>query len=413
VIQTGPAPGSIGDLRPDCLAGEVVVVTGAGQGIGYEAARALLGLGASVIIAELDGEAGARAAQRLASQGYADRLAAVPTDVSDEDSVARLARAAEVQFGRVDAVVNNATVAVVGRPVWETPVEAWDRSYEVNVRGPILLARAFLPGMVARGHGTFVCVSSTGGPYLAAYESAKAAQVTVAASLDAELADTGVVAFTIGPGLVPTATATAAIERLAPLLGTDVESFWQANAGAVLSVEDAGRGFAAAVAMAGRYAGQEISSGQALVDAGVTTPPATVQIASAEVLAGRAEALAACRAVATTLAEQAAGWNERSFFERQWMIREFKRRAGMPVERWLETLAVLERAIGDGTIGSMPAVPLALLSAFYHHLGELARGYVKDPAARAAQLRAVAGWEADVARLAELIGASVATSSPA
>jgi hypothetical protein len=87
------------------------------------------------------------------------------------------------------------------------------------------------------------------------------------------------------------------------------------------------------------------------------------------------------------------------------MQREFKQRAGMPVERWLEQLDrfidKLEDGDLDGTVAGCP--PLTKLAGFYSHLGELARGYVKDPAERDEQLAIISGWEDEVQRLAALI----------
>jgi NAD(P)-dependent dehydrogenase (short-subunit alcohol dehydrogenase family) len=254
------------------VADEVAVVTGGGGGIGYEAARSLLWLGAKVVIAEIDPALGVSARDSLAREWPDGAVVFEPTDVGDDSHVQSLVRAVEARFGRIDVVLNNATCALVGMAVVETPIAAWDRSYSVNLRGPALLARACLPAMIARHHGVFVCVSSTGGPFLASYETLKAAQLALANSLDAELAGTGVLAFTIGPGLVPTGTALVAIEQLAPKLGLTVDEFWVMNRGAVLSVEAAGAGFAAAIAQAERYAGQEISSSQALIDAGIELP---------------------------------------------------------------------------------------------------------------------------------------------
>lgn len=363
---------SRGRLRAGALAGEVVVVTGAGGGIGLEAARALRWLGADVVIAEVDVAARAHAETELPGVLF------VATDVADERSVDAMVAAAKARFGKIDVVVNNATYAPFGLSVAEAPIAAWDRSYAVNLRGPALLARECLPEMVARRHGVFVCVSSTGGPFLAPYETLKAAQVALGNALDAELDGTGVVAFTIGPGLVPTKTASEAIERLAPRLGMTVEQFWAANSGAVLSVEAAGAGFAAAVAQAERYAGQEISSAQALIDAGIELDAPAPAVAAAD-----AAGLARVRA---TLAAQLEGWKSRSFFERQWMLREFKQRAGVPVERMLEDL---QR-------GTVKRSSLEKLSAFYGHMGELAAGYVKEPAEREEQARIVAGWKSEV-----------------
>ena len=181
--------------------------------------------------------ASAEAVARLRAEQPGATVLGVPTDVADDRAVGRLVAAVETELGPVDIVLNNATIAPVGQPVAETPIDDWDRSYAVNLRGPVLLARACLPSMVARGRGVFVCVSSTGGPYMGAYETLKAAQVALGSTLDAELSGTGVVAFTIGPGLVKTATAVAAIERLAPRLGLSVDELYAMNRAAVVTVE--------------------------------------------------------------------------------------------------------------------------------------------------------------------------------
>ncbi len=394
-----------GRLTQEALAGEVIIVTGGGKGIAIEAARSLLWLGATVVIAEIEERSGSAAEAKLADVWGSSRVVFVQTDVGSEASVRRLVASIIERFGRVDVVLNNAAYAPVGIAVAETPIEEWDRSYAANLRGPVLLARTCVPTMIARRHGVFVCVSSTGGPYLGAYESLKAAQLAVANTLDAELEGTGVVAFTIGPGLVPTATAKAAIELLAPKLGTTVDEFWAANAGAVLSVEAAGAGFAAAIALADRYGGQEISSSQALIDAGIELP--SFQGNPPEATVGEVDLTAiadACRKVKTTLVEQAAGWKSRSFFERQWMLRDFKQRVGIPVERCVE---MLEQDIQHLSAGE-PAFPAASravvvrLEEFYANMAKLAAGYVKDPAERSKQVGIVEAWRVEVETLIRL-----------
>jgi NAD(P)-dependent dehydrogenase (short-subunit alcohol dehydrogenase family) len=331
-----------GTLSRDSLAGWVAIVTGAGGGLGFETARALRWLGASVTIAEIDARAGSSAVERLEEELGDPAVLFVETDVGDELSVGRMVEATRARFGSVDIVINNATVAPAGLAVAETPIASWDRSYAVNLRGPVLLTQACLPSMLAAGRGVLVSVSSTGGPYLGAYETLKAAQLTLAETLDAELSGTGVIAFTIGPGLVATATAAAAIKLVAPRLGLSLAEFYSMNRGALVSVEAAGAGFAAAVASAERYAGQEISSTQALIDAGIAVDEAAAPVgvatgptvrAPAALLRARHEAIALCAAVTDTLICQVASWQARSFFERQWMVRDFRKRAGMPVER--------------------------------------------------------------------------------
>jgi NAD(P)-dependent dehydrogenase (short-subunit alcohol dehydrogenase family) len=395
-----------GKLDRAALAGDVVIVTGAGGGIGFEAARSLLYLGARVVIAEVDATSGRNAEAQLAAESASDRVMFVPTDVSDEQGVRHLCEATLERFGKIDAVLNNATYAPAGTAVTETPIEIWDRSYAVNLRGPALLARAVLPAMIARKRGAFVCVSSTGGPFLAPYETLKAAQLALANSLDSELDGTGVIAFTIGPGLVPTRTATDAIEVLAPRLGMTVEKFWSDNRGAVLLVEAAGAGFAAAIVLAERYAGQEISSSQALIDAGIDVGVEQETSGPRRIEGDVKSALELCRRVEQTLTDQSKGWKERSFFERQWMLRDFKQRVGMPVERCLETLALMHHNLSDGHPMIVDRNLLEKLGNFYVHLGELAQGYVKNPQQREEQLKLVGAWKADVENLSCQIAGS-------
>ncbi len=393
-----------GVLGRKTLAGRVAVVTGAGGGIGYEASRALLWLGAQVVVAEIDKRNGKGAVARLANEWGKRSAMFVETDVGDERSVERLAKQVMREYGRVDVVINNATVAPLGA-VTDTPIGAWDLSYRVNLRGPVLLARAFLPAMVARGWGVFACVSSVGMAYMGAYESIKAAQVHLANTLDAELADSGVVALTIAPGFVPTETALASIPRLAEMMGIGMDEMQRMIQGATISVEAAGVGFAAAVALAERYRGQEISSLQALHDAGIDL--STKSGAAGAVLTPEQvqAALELCRRVRTTLAEQAEGWKERTIFERQWMIRNFRNHAGMPVEAWVETLERLEGALETGDPLALAAVdvPLPSLAHYYEELYQAARGYANEPQQREEQLRVVQGWRDEVVRLQELL----------
>jgi NAD(P)-dependent dehydrogenase (short-subunit alcohol dehydrogenase family) len=389
-------------LKPNALRGETVIVTGAGGGIGYEAARALLWLGANVVIAEIDQQNGRKAEVTLESEFGKDRVLFVCTDVGDEASVKNLYNLSVVAFGKVDAVINNATIAVLGE-VKDLPIEGWDRSYHVNLRGPVLMAKAFLPDMIKRNHGVFVCVSSTGTAFLGGYETFKAAQVHLANTLDAELEGTNVIAYTIGPGLVPTKTASKAVAQLAPQMGMSVEQFFEMNKAAVLSVEEAGAGFAVSVVFAEKFRGQEISSIQALKAAdinfgSVKTAPETAQINDQN----RTQAQVLCESVHATLKEQSEDWKHRSLFERQWVIRDFRKTAGMPVEEWLETLRQLEENLQRGLV-SPPPLPLAKLAGYYDHLAELAKGYEKDPAKLEENLRHVYRWRDEVNELTKII----------
>ena len=383
-------------LSPDALRGETVIVTGAGGGIGYEAARALLWLGANMVIAEINELNGTKAAQALSGEFDGERVLFVPTDVGEEASVQNLYHESTRRFGKVDAVINNATIAVLGM-VKDVPIEKWDASYRVNLRGPVLMARAFLSDMLERKHGVFVCVSSTGTAFLGGYETFKAAQVHLANTLDAELEGTGVIAFTIGPGLVPTETASNAVAEIAPLMGMSLEEFYTMNKSAMLSVEEAGAGFAASIVFAEKFRGQEISSMQAL-------KAADIQYGAVEEIMGvaiskehREQVRGLCVRVLKTLQEQSDGWKKRSLFERQWVLRDFKKTAGMPVEEWLEALASLERELQGST--PITHLPLNKLAGYYNHLAELAKGYEKNPTKLEENMRYVYGWMDEVEQL--------------
>jgi len=369
----------------------------AGGGIGYEAARALLWLGANVVIAEINAQNGRQAEVTLEKEFGKDRVLFVATDVGDEESVKNLYNLAILAFGKVDAVINNATIAVLGEVV-DVPIEEWDRSYRVNLRGPVLMAKYFIPDMLTRNHGVFACVSSTGTAFLGGYETFKAAQVHLANTLDAELEGTNVFAYTIGPGLVPTETASKAVGQLAPQMGMSVDQFFEMNKGAVLSVEEAGAGFAASVVFAQKFRGQEVSSMQALKAADINFGSAEADKVSAELSSEkRKQAQALCEAVLVTLKEQSDGWKSRSLFERQWVIRDFKKTAGMPVEEWLSSLERLnENLRGDGAILSLP---LDKLAGYYEHLAELAKGYEKDRAKLDENLKHVYRWRDEVKEL--------------
>jgi NAD(P)-dependent dehydrogenase (short-subunit alcohol dehydrogenase family) len=388
-------------LRPNRLHGETVIVTGAGGGIGYETARALLWLGANVIIAELNGSSGAQAAQKLNEEFSCERAFFIQTDVGDETSVENLYIESLRRFGKVDAVINNATIAVLGT-VKELPIEKWDASYRVNLRGPVLMARTFLPDMIQRRHGVFVCVSSTGTAFLGGYETFKVAQVHLANTLDAELEGTGVIAFTIGPGLVPTNTALRAVGRLAPLMGMTVDEFFELNKNAVLTPEEAGAGFAASIVFAEQFKGMEISSLQALKAADIRFGAGEQGSESVSLRFDQSdEAVRQCERVRTTLKEQSDGWKQRSIFERQWVIRDFKKTAGMSVEEWLSALEQFESGLKCGQVSA--ALPLQKLADYYTHLAELAKGYEKDTAKLQANLQHVYSWRDDVLALIQML----------
>ncbi|HSK38671.1 MAG TPA: SDR family oxidoreductase [Arenibaculum sp.] len=142
------------------MAARVVVVTGAGRGIGFAIAEHLLAEGRAVVLAESDEPAGRAAQARLAAHGYPDgRCRFIQTDVADEGSVAAMAHAASDAFGRVDGLVNNAGI-MVRRPVTDLGFDEWRRVLDVNLSGAFLCAK-HLVAALRRTEGAIVNIAST------------------------------------------------------------------------------------------------------------------------------------------------------------------------------------------------------------------------------------------------------------
>ena len=382
-----PMLASRSSLRQDSLKGDVAVVTGAGRGIGFEASRALLWLGANVVVAEVDGASCLKSTAELQREFGEERATGVRADIGREEDVANVARISGEKFGHVDIVLNNATALTVGA-VADTGIDYWDKGYRVNVRGPVLLAKAFLLGMVSRKHGVFVCVSSSGAaPFMGPYEVFKTAQVELANTLAAELEGTGVYAFTIGPGIVRTPGFLDGGSKVAAMMGMTADQLLEMNKGVQLTVEEAGVGFAASIALAKRYNGTETSSVQVLREIGIDSTKK--EAAGNAKLAVPAELI---KKVVKTYAEQSRGWKERNLFQRQWVYRDFKKQTGTSVDEMAAELAVIAGPRGKGALARNPMEVLGKLGSYYKHQADLLRGFEKDPKKLEDGLKAIQSW---------------------
>jgi len=401
---------SKGNLTQDSLKGEVALVTGAGRGIGFEAARALVWLGANVVIAEIDEKNGKAAEENINKEFGAGKALFVKTDIGSEKDIDKLAEAALKKFGKVDIVLNNATVFPMGA-VKDTPVESWDFSYRVNLRGPVVLARKFLPAMIDRKHGVFVCVSSSGAaPFMGAYEVFKTAQVELSNTISAEVEGTGVYAFTIGPGIAKTPGFVEGGGKVASLMGMSLEELFELNKAAQISPEAAGAGFAIAVVLAKKYHGQETSSIQILREAGIplTSEEETeikpqepeqkqqTQAAKPTENKGTPELY---QAVLKTYLEQSEGWKKRNLFERQWLSRDFKKTTGMSIDEMQTTLKALGNILKANTSTAEFIEPLNLLAGYYMHQQEQLRGFEKNAQKLEENLKIIDGWVKDAKAL--------------
>lgn len=180
------------------LAGKTAVVTGGASGIGAGIARRFIADGARVVIADRDAEAGERLAAELGPAALA-----VATDVADRESVAALAAAVATHLGALDILVNNAGVGHVPQLLEDLDESDFERLLAVNVRSVYLTARAFVPGMKARGRGAILNIASTGGvsprPRLAWYNASKGWVIAATRAMAIELAPAGVRVNAINP----------------------------------------------------------------------------------------------------------------------------------------------------------------------------------------------------------------------
>lgn len=385
---------SKGRLNKEQLHNQVVLVTGGGGGIGFEACRSLLWLGATVVIAEIDHKKGKVSELKLQQEFGEDKVHYYHTDIRSERSVKRLYHKVIQKLGKVDVIINNATIAYTGA-AHKVGLCNWDNSYKVNLRGPVLLTSIFLPDMLKRNSGTIVFVPSSGAaPYLGAYEVFKTAQVELCNTLAAELESSGVHVFSIGPGLVKTETADAAIQKIAGLYGKTVEEFYKMSENVILSVEEAGAGFAAALTLAEQYNGLEVSSMQALIDCGISIGERQENQLFAFSPDALQKLMDIFKVIKTTLEEQVSGWSARPIFEKQWVLRDFKKTTGKTPEYFTENNKLFYEKLQSNTVSQvdLEKVSLSLLHSYYSHQLELVKGYEKDPIKLNESIAIIKSW---------------------
>jgi NAD(P)-dependent dehydrogenase (short-subunit alcohol dehydrogenase family) len=200
---------------PESLEGEVALVTGAGRGIGRAIAERYAVEGASVVVMSRTTSEVADTVQTITNFG--GRALASPGDVTVGADVSRAVATAEQHFGPVSVLVSNAGITGPYAPIWDADPEEWWRTQEVHVHGAFLCTRAVYAGMVNRGGGRIIVISSRaaerGGANLSGYQIAKAGQLRFVESLAAEGAQAGIRAFALHPGTVDTAFADAPLRR--------------------------------------------------------------------------------------------------------------------------------------------------------------------------------------------------------
>jgi NADP-dependent 3-hydroxy acid dehydrogenase YdfG len=188
-------------VQNDPLAGNVVLVTGAGRGLGKELALAFAQAGANIVAsARTDGEIAATAEE---IEALGRRALTIVADVTQEDQVRTMVDQALYEFGQVDILINNAGMAVYG-PFVEQKAADWRAMIETNLMGTLHCTHAMLPSMLARGEGLIINIASVAGihglPNEAVYCASKHGVKGFTDALAVELKEQGIRVCGIYPG---------------------------------------------------------------------------------------------------------------------------------------------------------------------------------------------------------------------
>ena len=185
------------------LHGKTALITGGASGIGAATARLFVSEGAKVVIADLQNDRGKALASELGEHALFQ-----PTDVRFEDQIEAAVNQAVSQFGHLDVLFANAGIVGTYGPIDELPIEEWDFTMQVNLRGVVLCLKHAARVMRPQGSGVLLSTSSIAGVHGGlgphAYATAKSALIGLTRNLAAELAADGIRVNCIAPGNMAT-----------------------------------------------------------------------------------------------------------------------------------------------------------------------------------------------------------------
>ena len=194
------------DTRDLDFSGQVALVTGASKGIGRAIAIRLAQTGMLVAVTARTRDALDETVELIKTDN--GNAIAFPADVTDQPAVNRIVAGTHRQFGPIDLLVNNAAIPGAPGPDWENDSDLWWRAMEINIRGPFIVSRSVLPGMIDQRKGRIVNVSSSSAylssPYLSSYTASKAALTNWTLSLADATREYGIKVFAYSPTLVAT-----------------------------------------------------------------------------------------------------------------------------------------------------------------------------------------------------------------
>jgi NAD(P)-dependent dehydrogenase (short-subunit alcohol dehydrogenase family) len=200
------------------LEGKVAIVTGGSRGIGEAIARTFAAQGARVVVASRKAEGVEAVANSIAKLHGADRALAVAAHTGKEEEAVRLVREAIGRFGKVDVLVNNAGTNPYFGPLLNADNSAWDKTFEVNLKGYFWCAREVARHAIGReAPASIVNVASVAGlvasPMQGVYSMTKAAVIAMTTTLAVELAKSKIRVNCIAPGFIDTRLASAILKN--------------------------------------------------------------------------------------------------------------------------------------------------------------------------------------------------------
>lgn len=189
-------------------AGQTAFVTGAAGGLGRALVQRFKAEGVNVVATDFSAEGLSDLSQDWEQWQGTAQLMTAQADITDPAAVEKIVAAGVAEFGTIQIAVNSAGIGGLSAPIWEIPVDYWQKIYDVHVNGTFYVLRSVLPVMKDAGYGRVVNVSSSAGkqgsPNSAAYSSAKAAVLGMTKSVGKELATSGVLVNAITPGVIET-----------------------------------------------------------------------------------------------------------------------------------------------------------------------------------------------------------------
>lgn len=361
-------------LIKNSLNGKVILLTGAGGGIGLETAKALLYMGARVIIAEIN-----KTKIKMAKEIFNNKnIEFYKINLSSKKEISKMVNKIIKRYGFIDVLINNAVSIHIGK-VEDVSIDNWEKCYLVNFKAPLILTQKLLPLMKRKNDGIIVFVSSSGAaPYMGPYEIFKTAQVELANTLLGELEGTAISVFTISPGLVKTETAMQNIQTIANYMQISIDEFYKMNEDHILGVEEAGIGFALSILMAKKYNGQEVGSIQVLNELGFINKKNDNKIIQTKINNGTIELI---KIIIQVYKNQYDGWLKRNVFERQWVLRDFKKTVGISAEEYLDQMNHIYKMVLEKKFNlTMRSKELfQKLKIYFERQYKLLQGFEKNP----------------------------------